>query len=288
MTSVDLRVILVGTLYDSNIGAVSRAMANMGAGQLILLRPKCEITYAAQQAAATGQSALQNRRVYQTWEELRAQEPEGLRIALTARSGRLREVRDLSETLEWCAKNLPQFAATPETKTTADAQAVYLVLGPEDAGLAQEDLQQAHHACSIPTFGENTSLNLAQAALLTLFIFRQSRLGALPSTQNLEVVKDGELAEDSAVKNIDETLQRWLATLGFDVRENQMSAYTVLRRLILHSVPTKKEMRTLEVVLHQSIRKLSEYQAMRAVLNEAGLLANAPASNGGPREPAAH
>lgn len=257
MRSIDLHIILVGSLYDSNVGAVSRAMSNMKAQSLILIRPQCEITYAAQQAAASGQQALQNRRTYANWTDFYRNEADGLRIALTARGGRLREVRDLSETLEWCSQNLPQLHEQNLTNFP-----IYLVLGPEDAGLSFEDLQQCHHACSIPTFGENTSLNLAQAALLTLFIFRQSSLGKIESTQPRDLSKEGEAADLAGVQNIDQTLARWLETLGFDIRENQMSAYTVLRRLILHSVPSKKELRTLEVVLHQSIRKLGEYQSM--------------------------
>lgn len=283
MRPIDLRVILVGSLYDSNIGAVSRAMSNMKAQQLFLIKPQCEITYSAQQAAASGQQALQNRRTYSNWNEFFAAEPEGLRIALTARGGRMREVRDLAETLDWCSQNLPQLQ-----EQTNISYPVYLVLGPEDAGLAFEDLQQCHHACSIPTFGENTSLNLAQATLLALFIFRQSALGKTPNTIPQNLSKEGAPTDLLSLEKIDLTLARWLETLGFEIRENQMSAYTVFRRLILHSVPTQKEMRTLEVVLHQSIRKLAEYQSMLKVRNEGGPLESLPASSDDPPAPAAH
>ena len=52
----DVRVVLVRPIYERNIGAASRAMANMGFKQLILIDPKCELTYEAQQAAATAQT----------------------------------------------------------------------------------------------------------------------------------------------------------------------------------------------------------------------------------------
>lgn len=284
MPSVSLRVVLIGSLYDSNVGAVSRAMSNMNSRDLILIRPKCQITYSAQQAAASGQQALQNRRIYNDWDDFYKSEPEGLRIALTARGGRLREVRDLAETLEWCAQELPQLGADSGDHSFP----IYLVLGPEDAGLAFEDLQQCHHACFIPTFGENTSLNLAQAALLALFVFRHSKIGKLPATLTQETAKEGEPADPTGVQRMDQTLAKWLQTLGFDLRENQMSAYTVLRRLILHSVPTKKELRTLEVVLHQSIRKLGEYQAMLKSRNAGESPETLPASSDDPRAPTAH
>ena len=54
----EVRIVLVRTIYERNIGATSRAMSNMGVDKLILVDPKCEITYEPQQTAATGQTGL--------------------------------------------------------------------------------------------------------------------------------------------------------------------------------------------------------------------------------------
>lgn len=238
----DLRIVLVRTLYDSNIGSVSRVMSNLGANHLILIAPECEVTYSAQQAAATGQTALQNRRTYQTWEEFYQNEPEGLRIALTARDGRGRQV----ETLE-------QIIAQQTTKLD---QPIYLIFGPEHWGLSNSDLEHAHFACSLPIFGENTSYNLSHAVLLAGYL---SRAHEAKSTKTKEYRGFSKVSTPFP----EETVKLWLQTLGFDVDRSGMNVLTVLRRLLLHSVPTEKEIRSLEVVLHQSIRKMREYQWMR-------------------------
>jgi tRNA/rRNA methyltransferase len=54
----------------------------------------------------------------------------------------------------------------------------------------------------------------------------------------------------------EETLKEWLITLGFSLDKKKTNVYTVLKRMILHNVPTPKEVNMLETVLQQTIRKL--------------------------------
>lgn len=72
-------------------------MSNMGFNRLILIAPQCELGYPAQQSAATGQFALQNRVNYSSWQDFLENEPEGIKIALTARDGRGRDVKDFKK-----------------------------------------------------------------------------------------------------------------------------------------------------------------------------------------------
>ena len=88
MRAFELHVVLVKTIYESNIGATSRAMSNMGAKKLFLISKQCEITFKAQQAAASGQDAFQNRTEYDSWNDFYKNEPDGIRIAFSARDGR--------------------------------------------------------------------------------------------------------------------------------------------------------------------------------------------------------
>ena len=62
--NVELRIVLVRSIYERNVGATSRAMANMGFTKLILVGPVCEFTIEANMAAATGQYALENKTIY--------------------------------------------------------------------------------------------------------------------------------------------------------------------------------------------------------------------------------
>lgn len=291
--SYEIHVVLVKTLYALNIGSVSRAMSNMGAIQLHLIQPQCALTYAAQQMAANGQEALNHRREYASWNEFLEQNPEGVRIAFTARDGRARKLLDLQEGLGKIS-GLPNIQRSKLNK-------IYLIFGPEDCGLSGFDVDQAHYACSIPTYGPNWSLNLAQAVLLALFIVRDQWGGArtplngqkspqrpnptkdlfIPSLDSLPTKEfflnettpskinplfqenEKKLSSTTKVKSKnspDKTLYEWIEVLGFDLKKRRINAFTVMRRILLHNVPTPKELRIFEAVLQQTIRKLKEHR----------------------------
>ncbi len=254
--ALDLRVVLVRSLYERNIGATSRAMANMGVSKLILIAPQCELTFEAQQAAATGQQALQNRTVYKSWAEFFANEPRGIQIATTARDGRGRQAEDLATTLAQIKNTHPEF-----TKSSAEDFVIHLVFGPEDWGLSSADIQYANHCCSIPTYGSNTSLNLAQATLLALFIFRSVFGG---TAARLEGQQQARAKQKKPLVFPDETLKLWLTAMNINLSKRKMNIFTVLRRMLLQNSPSEKEFRILEIVLQQSIRK------MRAAPNKGG------------------
>jgi tRNA/rRNA methyltransferase len=250
-----INVVLVRTLYDSNIGAASRAMANMGAGNLILIDHRCTITFKAQQAAATGQEAFQNRREYESWTEFFANEPEGIRLAFSARDGRGRPLWDLNNVLDWLKKEDPRLTKESETPLP-----IYLIFGPEDWGLSNEDLNLVHFNCNIPTFGDNSSLNLAQAVLLALFILRSNWGGERTKLDGQQPSRAIAARETSFPE---QALFTWLSEMGFDLSKRRINAYTVMKRMLLHNVPTRKELRILDAVLQQSIRKLRQYNDLR-------------------------
>ena len=258
----DASVVLVRSIYERNVGATSRAMANMGFRRLILIDPQCDITFEAQQAAATGQEALQNRKVYSSWKEFFHHEPEGFRIALTARDGRGRAVKELAETLQTLRTEALQseVAENSSAKESPGTQ-LYLIFGPEDWGLSAADLEYTHFACSIPTFGENPSLNLAQAVLLALFVVRNTYGGTRTTLEGAQTQKK---AQQDQISFFETTLKEWLQEMGFNFdHHKKINAYSVLRRAWLRNLPTQKELRMMEIVVQQSLRKLKEYNKMR-------------------------
>jgi tRNA/rRNA methyltransferase len=240
-----INVVLVRPMYPSNIGSVSRAISNMGADRLILIDRKCDLDYSTQQAAASGQEAWQTRTEYTSWDEFYKYEGLGLRIALTARDGRGRAVRDLKETLQ---------------KINEFHSSLYLFFGPEDAGLAAEDLTHCHFCTSIPIYGLNSSLNLAQAVLLALFIVRETWGGVPMKLQGEDRHRDQKIESLIKEQNLmpEVTLKTWLETLGFDLSKEKTNAFTVLQRMMLHNIPTPQELRMFEAVVQQTIRKLQK------------------------------
>lgn len=255
MRNFDVRIVLVRTIYERNIGATSRAMSNMGLHRLILIDPQCEITYEAQKAAATGQTGLQSRTTYASWNEFLDSEPESIKICFTARDGKGRQVRDFDDVLSDIKENSPQFQLKSDVPYS-----VHLIFGPEDWGLNAKDLEIANFCACLPTYGENWSLNLAQATLLAMFSLRKAWGGERTSLDGQQTPRSKQGVEGL---DLDQTLRVWLTEMGFDLSKKRINAYTVIRRMLLQNTPTKKEIVILETVLQQSIRKLREYNEMR-------------------------
>lgn len=261
MRKIDLRIVLVRSLYERNVGSTSRAMANMGFSKLILIGPQCEFTIESQKAAATGQDALANRVVYKDWDDFFTNEPKGLFIATTARDGRGRQVQDLQTTLQSYKETNSSL-----NKVSDDPFVIHLVFGPEDWGLSADDIKYANSCCSIPIYGDNTSLNLSQATLLAMFTFRQVFGGDRARLDGQQKPKEKQRKDENIFP--EETLKAWLIEMGFKLDKKKMNVFTVLRRMLLQNAPSSKEFKILEIVLQQSLRKLKELNQLRSKKSE--------------------
>ena len=241
----NVNAVLVRSKYASNIGASARAAANMGAQKLILIDPQTDINSKAKQGAAGAQSYLENRTSYSDWDHFYQNEGHGIRIGLTRRDGRTRQTEDLEKTLHDLHQLEPQLLQQP----------IYLFFGPEDHGLNSDDLALMNRNCSLPIEGEFKSINLSQAVLLTLFItcqFLKKNVSLHATT-----IKPSKNIETpfSFPENL---LQEWLTTMGFNLEDRRISAYTVLRDLLLHSCPKPENLQILEKIIQQNIRLLKE------------------------------
>ena len=251
---MNLHVVLVRTEHSANIGATARAMLNMGAERLILLDCQCEIDSKARQMAAGAADQLTRITRYASWKEFFNQEGDGVRIALTRRAGRKRKVTPLEAQLT--------------TLVERPTDHLYLIFGPEADGLDAEDLAFVNFTCHLPVFGDFASLNLSQAVMLTLFMVRQQcRPEQMPRQMT------GTPAEAAQPFYFpDQLLRDWVEAMGFDVGARRSSAYLTLRRLFLQNRPTGHELRVLEAVLQQNIRKLQGSVGLAAeqVANDLG------------------
>ncbi len=246
----ELNVVLVRSMYPSNIGAAARALANMGGDRIILLDPKCHVNAKSRQGAAGAQFKLSERVEYASWEEFYSAEGEGLRLAFTKREGKQRKVLPLPQLLEETLNSHPEVLH----------QRKYLIFGPEDDGLSADDMAFVNASVSLPTFGDFKSLNLAQAVLLGLYITQN-----FFETKAAELQKvDAPIVEQSSFYFPDESIKEWLTAMGFDIDKRKASAYLTLRRLFLQNHPTQHELQVLEAVLQQNIRKLKEINSSEA------------------------
>jgi TrmH family RNA methyltransferase len=163
-----IRFVLVETSHPGNIGAVARAMKNMGLTELVLVKPK-EFPHPEATARASGaDDVLAAARVVETLPEAIADC--GLVFATTARTReQFFRVVDAREAAERMAG-----------ETRAGARGVAVLFGTERYGLSNEQLLAAHALIRIPANPEYESLNVAMAAQLIAYEIRMAARGGLP------------------------------------------------------------------------------------------------------------
>ncbi len=151
-----LEVVMVKCRFPENIGMAARACANMGSNNICLVDPEMwHIEKARPLATAKGQHILENIRVVQTLPQALAQH--ALVVGTTARTGGWRK-----ELLH------PEQAAIEIITVLNEGHSVALVMGPEDRGLNNEEIECCQRLVTIPT-AEAASLNVAQSILLLLY-----------------------------------------------------------------------------------------------------------------------
>ena len=162
----NIRIVLVEPAGSANIGAVCRAMANMGLRELVLVAPQCDVNTADSRAYAMhGQWILHAARIVPDVPAALAECV--LTIATTAKLGLYRR----------------QAAAPPdETARIALAAAqsgpVAFAFGREASGLTTAELLHFDRIVTIPANPEYPVLNLAAATLIVCYELWQAAQAA--------------------------------------------------------------------------------------------------------------
>jgi len=144
-----IRVVLVETSHPGNIGAVARAMKNMGLSQLVLVNPKEFPSQVASARASSAADVLDGATVVATLDEALV----GTKLVFGS-SARLRKV-------SW-----PQLDVRETAKLaleTVDEGEVALVFGRENSGLSNLEMDKCHYLSHIPSNPTYCSLNISAA-----------------------------------------------------------------------------------------------------------------------------
>jgi TrmH family RNA methyltransferase len=151
-----VNLVLIETTDAVNIGGVVRVMANTGFTSLRLVNPRVFDAWDIVGIAHYTQHIIEQTTVHASLSEALADA--NFVVALTGKHQRAQRNR------------LPLAEAVSGIAERARAGArVALVLGREDTGLTNADLDLCHAVTTIPTNPAYPSLNLAQAALLVLY-----------------------------------------------------------------------------------------------------------------------
>ncbi len=168
-------VVLIETSHPGNIGAAARAMKTMGLGQLVLVNPRVFPSAEATARASGADNLLVDARVVASLDEAVADC--GLVFGTTARPRYL----DLAVTP-------PREAAAWAAAAPGDAR-IAIVFGREQTGLTNDELMRCQRAVRIPTDGDFSSLNIAQAVQICAYEWRLAALeGAAPAGAETETL----------------------------------------------------------------------------------------------------
>jgi TrmH family RNA methyltransferase len=214
-----VRIVLVSPSGPANVGAASRAMANMGLADLVLVAPRCDVQDEAAIAyAAHGRSVLDAARV----------------------------VPDIPAALAGCVRSYAtssklglyrrQAAITPadaaaEALRLAASGPVAFAFGREDHGLPDRELLHFDRIVSIPAAETYPVLNLAAAVAIVCYELHRARL-ALAGQPPLPMALDFGAAPDEKKRVMFERLFDALDVVGFFFGQNPDHLKYALRHLL--------------------------------------------------------
>jgi len=227
----NIRIVLVNTSDERNIGSAARAMKTMGISDLVLVDPQEEITGKAQALAAGATDILASATTVNSLHE--AIHDCVLVLATSARN----------RTLDW--PMLDPRAAGKQAIQESKGGKVALVFGREASGLTNEELQQAQFHVHIPANPEYSSLNLAMAVQTLSY---ETRMAWLDS-EHLHAAEEEPYPLTEDLEGFYQHLETTLTHSGFIIRKHPGHVMTKLRRLFTRARPEKNELNILRGVL---------------------------------------
>lgn len=231
--ALNIRIILIQTWHPGNIGAVARAMKNMGLSDLVLVNPVDFPSDEAYSRAGQATDVLDNARIVPSLAEAIHD-----CVLVVGTSARDRSIRLPAYTAEQCAE---------EAVSLQQQAPVAIVFGRERMGLHNDDIQQCHAQLNIDANPDYPVLNLSQAVQLVCYeVFKASRR----QNQLPQVEEDYPLNED--LNRFYDHLAQTLGEIGFTNSKAPGQALDHLKALYRRARPTAKELRLLRGVLSKA------------------------------------
>lgn len=228
---MSVRIILVGTTHPGNIGAVARAMKNMGLSDLMLVEPRYFPHDDATARASGAEDVLDNTRVVDSLEEALAD-----CVFVAGASARSRSIGWPSMAPRECAARL--------TSECANGR-VAAVFGPEKSGLTNEHLDLCHTLLTIPTDPGFSSLNIAMAVQVLTYELRVARLDDTIKP----LVTESPPATGEELEHFYKHLEGVMISSGFLDPDNPRLLMRRLRRLFIKAEPDQNEINILRGLL---------------------------------------
>jgi len=240
-----IRIVLVETSHSGNIGAVARAMKNMGLANLWLVNPNSFPDEASYARAAGASDILDRAQVVATLDEAL-----GDCVVVMGTSARGRKI-------PWPVVPPPEAAAI--AAESCQTGPVALVFGRENHGLSNDELQRCHYHIHIPSNPEYSSLNLAMAVQIMCYELRMLFLRNLEGGEGSPYLKpmmapgdegwDVPPAKVGDVEGFFGHLEQTLHDVDFHRRDNPRQLMSRLRRLFQRAKLDQMEINILRGIL---------------------------------------
>jgi len=229
-----IRVVLVEPTHPGNIGAVARAMANMGVNQLVLVNPLDFPSPVASARASGADRILEDARVVDSLDS--AIFDCSLVFGATARN----------RSIEW--PSLDPWQAMEKAGIQAGESQVAILFGRESSGLTNAEMDRCHHLVRISVTEAFSSLNLGSAVMVLLYELRKGLLQGYSGTSTDHQDPERDLATSEDVLRYYQHLEQVLAEIEFgDGRSPKMMRK--LKRLFNRTHLTREEVNILRGIL---------------------------------------
>lgn len=203
-SSANIRFVLVEPENPDNIGAVARAMKNMGFMDLRLIKPPHNWRSKSQKMAMHANDVLHEAKVTETVAE--ALEDVHLTIATSRRTGPRRgRFTDFN-------------SAIKQAKKVVTRQRIAFVFGKESVGLDNEALDLCDLVAIIPTNPACPSINLAQAVMITAFSMAEIAFSPMYNDRKnnvMKVLKKPAFVDKKEITDVLNVMEETLIVLGY-------------------------------------------------------------------------
>lgn len=239
----NVKIVLVNTTHPGNIGAVARAMKNMGLADLCLVEPKSFPHEEADARASGASDLLENATVVATLDEALADC--NLVVGTSARS----------RNIPWPLINPRELGGIASAMKSEQRMAV--VFGREDRGLTNEELQRCHYHVHIPTNENFSSLNVGAAVQVACYELRMAALQHKAEDKpQWGTDWDVDLADMQELERMFDHLEQTMIDIEFLDPQKPRQLMPRLRRLFLRALPDKIEVNVLRGILTATQKRI--------------------------------
>lgn len=229
-------VAIVEPKTPGNIGTIARAMKNFGMHDLKLVNPP----EFGRDSEAYGFAGQAREDILPNYEEVTfdhlVENYHTVGLTATTNEDARKHRRYPFKTPDELADSLRDV----ETDTV-------LIFGREDNGLTNDEMARVDEVCSIPASEDYSSLNLGQAATVTLYELRDL---TLDETQLPDVER--ERADEAEIEGFYDHFGEFLEAIDHP-EEKHAKTLRLIRRLLGRAHPTGREVKTLRGVLRRAM-----------------------------------